>query len=87
MLFRSDSDIVSCEKEKRYKKPDHKRLQGAGYDVVFTFTGLKTGETIVTVQKRSPIKETLNEDRQYKLKVDNDLNVKIEAVNPASAVR
>ena len=41
----------------------------------------------MTVQKRSPIKETLNEDRQYKLKVDNDLNVKIEAVDPASAVR
>ena len=82
-----DSDIVSCRKEKRYNKPDHKRLKGAGYDVVFTFTGLKAGETVVTVQKRSPVKEALNEDRQYKLKVDNDLNVKIEAVNPASAVR
>ena len=82
-----DSDIVSCQKEKRYNKPDHKRLKGAGYDVVFTFTGLKAGETVVTVQKRSPVKEKLNEDRLYKLKVDNGLNVKIEALSPAPAAR
>ena len=82
-----DSDIVSCQKEKRYKNPDHKKVRGAGYDVVFTFTGLKAGETVVTVQKRSPVHERENEDRLYKLKVDNDLNVKIEAVNPEAAAR
>lgn len=38
-------------------------------------------------QREALLLETLNEDRQYKLKVDNDLNVKIEAVDPASAVR
>jgi len=78
-----DSDIVSHESKKEYNKPDHKRLRGAGYDVIFTFTGLKAGETVVTVKKRSPIHERENEDRKYKLKVDKDLNVTIEPIKPA----
>ena len=78
-----DSDIVSYKREKRYKKPDHKRLKGAGYDVIFTFTGLKAGETVLTVQKRSPIRETDSQDRKYKVKVDKDLNVTIGPLNPA----
>jgi hypothetical protein len=78
-----DSDIVSYESKKEYDKPDHKRMRGAGYDVIFTFTGLKAGETVVTVKKRSPIHERENEDRKYKLKVDKDLNVTIEPIKPA----
>ena len=77
-----DSDIVSYESKKEYDKPDHKRMRGAGYDVIFTFTGLKTGETVVTVKKRSPIHERENEDRKYRLKVDKDLNVTIEPIKP-----
>ena len=77
-----DSDIVSYEQKKEYNNPDHKRLKGAGYDVIFTFTGLKAGETVVTVKKRSPIHERENVDRKYKLKVDKDLNVTIEPVKP-----
>ena len=75
-----NSDIVSYKSERHYNKPDHKRLKGAGYDVIFTFTGLKTGETALTVQKRSPIRETDSQDRKYKVTVDNDLNVTIEPV-------
>jgi len=77
-----DSDIVSYESKKEYDKPDHKRMRGAGYDVIFTFTGLKTGETVVTVKKQSPIHERENEDRKYRLKVDKDLNVTIEPIKP-----
>ena len=75
-----DSDIVSYKSERKYNKPDHKRLKGAGSDVIFTFTGLKAGETVLTVQKRSPIRETDRQDRQYRVKVDKDLNVTIEPV-------
>ena len=76
-----DSDIVTYKSERKYDKPDHKRLKGAGYDVIFTFTGLKPGETVLTVQKRSPIRETDWQDRQYKVTVDKDLNVTIKPVN------
>ena len=75
-----DSDIVTYKSERKYDKPDHKRLKGAGYYVIFTFTGLKPGETVLTVQKRSPIRETDRQDRQYKVTVDKDLNVTIKPV-------
>ena len=72
-----DSDIVTYKSKKEYKTPG---TRGAGYDVVFSFTGLKPGETVLTVQKRSPIRETDWQDRQYKVTVDKDLNVTIKPV-------
>ena len=45
----ADPAILSCAKEREYSKPDHAELDGAGYDVIFTFTGLKPGTTTVTV--------------------------------------
>ena len=43
------SDIVSIEQEKEYAKPNHEELDGAGFTVTFTFTGIKPGETVLTI--------------------------------------
>ena len=69
------SDIVSFKEKKKYSKPNHKRLNGAGYDIIFTFTGLKAGETTMIIEQRSPI--ATNADRLYTVKVDDRLHVEI----------
>ena len=71
-------DIVSYEQQREYSSPDHEDLDGASYDVTFTFAGLKPGETTMTVQQRSPIAG--NMDHIYSVKVDPNLNVTIEAL-------
>ena len=68
-----DPALVSWEERHAYAKPDHELMTGAGYTVSFTFTGLKPGETRLTVQERSPIAENL--DHYYTLTVDAALNV------------
>lgn len=71
-----DTDIVSYTSSKEYSKPNHEELDGAGYTVSFTFTGLKPGEATMTIEERSPIADNL--DHIYAVKVDQDLNVSIE---------
>ncbi len=68
-----DPTLAAFEAERRYGKPDHALLEGAGYDVIFTFTGLKPGETGMTVAVRSPAGE--NRDIVYTVKVDESLRV------------
>ena len=45
----ADPDVVACEETIEYDKPNHAQLNGAGYDVTFTLTGLKPGQTTATV--------------------------------------
>lgn len=71
-----DPSVVSCAKERRYSKADHKELDGAGYDVVFTLTGLRQGKTTLTVSARSPIAD--NFDNIYTVTVADDLSVSVE---------
>lgn len=71
-----DSDIVSFEQTVIYSKPNHEELDGAGFTVSFAFTGLKPGEATMTIEERSPITDNL--DHIYAVKVDQDLNVRIE---------
>lgn len=71
-----DSDIVSYERTTKYKKSDHGQLDGAGYTVTYTFTGITPGETGMTVEERSPICGDM--DHRYSVKVDCDLTVTIE---------
>lgn len=68
-----DPSIVSYSSERKYSKSNHEELDGAGYTVIFTFTGLKQGETKMTVQERSPIAD--NSDTVYNVTVANDLTV------------
>ncbi len=68
-----DKDLVSVTKSVRYDKKDHAQLDGAGYDVIFTFTGQRPGRTAMTLQERSPIAG--NFDHLYDIVVGEDLAV------------
>ena len=68
-----DPSLVSVDSEHRYNKPDHALLDGAAYDVIYTFTGLKPGETSMTILVRSPIGD--NYDLEYTVSVDEALDV------------
>ncbi len=69
----SDPEILACESARHYSKWNHKKLHGAGYTVTLTLTGLKPGETRLTVEVRSPVGE--NYDAIYPVTVDADLKV------------
>ena len=51
-------------------------MTGAGYSVIFTFSGVHEGESEMVIEERSPIADNL--DHHYKVYVDPDLNVTIE---------
>ena len=70
------SDNVTCTSVKEYSKPNHGDLDGAGFTITFTFSGVKPGETDMTIEERSPVGENL--DHRYIVTVDSDLNVSIK---------
>ena len=72
-IFIEDEDIVSVGSERRYRDKNHEELDGAGYDVVFTFRGLKPGTTYAQITARSPIGD--NWDARYEITVGADLTV------------
>ena len=72
----ADETVVSCEQTREYRDKDHKRLKGAGYEVIFAFTGRKPGTTTAFITARSPIAE--NWDEQYIITVDEALHVTAE---------
>ena len=74
----TDPSIVSYTGVRSYGKDDHEMMTGAGYSVIYTFTGERPGETTLTVSARSPIAE--NFDAVYSVTVDADLNVTLEAL-------
>ena len=75
----ADEGIVSYDSRSKYRHPDHEKMNGSGYDVTITFTGIKPGETNVIIEERSPIADNL--DHRYRLIVDEDLKVKIEEIS------
>ena len=74
-----DESIVSYTAVREYAKADHDMMTGAGYDMVYTFTGLKPGKTDMLIEARSPIAD--NYDINYRITVNEDLSVKIEEVS------
>ncbi len=69
----SDPTVVSFTQRTAYASADHGEMDGAGFSVIFTFTGLKPGETQAEITSRSPITE--GEIYIYSLTVDERLNV------------
>lgn len=59
----------------RVDDPDSQGMPGAGYRLIYSFTGLKPGSTTLTVSARSPIASL--PDSTYTLFVDDHLNVRI----------
>lgn len=74
-----DPSIVYFETERVYSDPDHEELDGAGYELVCTFTGLQPGTTYVTVKTSSPYDEP---DAHYTVTVDGDLYVTVTEQQP-----
>ena len=71
-----DPSIVSYTSLHDYGKKNHELIEGAGYNVIFTFKGLKAGTAEMTVLSRSPIME--DEDYKYLIEVNDDLKVFIQ---------
>ena len=71
-----DPEILSCSGEIRYRDQNHEEIDGAGYDVVFTFSGKAPGSARVHVLSLSPI--VGNEKFVYDAAVDENLNVTLE---------
>lgn len=70
-----DPSLISYTEKHSYSNKDHTEQDGSSYDVVFSFTGLKAGETMMKVNANSPI--IGDEEYSYKVTVDRELNVTI----------
>ena len=73
-----DPDVLAAEQTRKYGNPRHAEMDGSPFDVVFRFTGLKPGETTLTISARSPIAD--NFDALYTAKVDASLSVSLEEI-------
>ena len=78
-----DPEIVTWSCRREYDDSDHGSKTGAPYRDIYTLTGLKPGETVMTVSGRSPIAE--NYDARYAVVVDEALNVTLRQEREISA--
>lgn len=72
----ADEGIVGVDSYTRYAREDHDQLDGAAFDAVFDFYGIRAGETTLTIEERSPL--IGNYDRVYRVTVDDALQVTLE---------
>jgi len=76
-----DPSIVRVET--RYEYEEHaEEIDGASFDYIVSFTGLKPGGTTATIYGTSPIAE--NENSVYTVSVDEELNVTLAPVRALS---
>lgn len=73
-----DPSLAEIQKVRDYGDTDPELVDGATFNVVFTFTGLVPGQTGLRIEERSPIAG--NYDHAYLLTVGEDLTVSIEAL-------
>ena len=71
-----DPEIVTYERLTKYYNSDHEMMDGAGYDVIFVFTGVKPGTTTMIISARSSIGD--NYDIEYTVAVNEELEIFIE---------
>ena len=76
LRFTGPEDVISYSRSKEYGNPDHDKMDGSPFDVIFTFVGLKPGKTSFVIEERSPI--TTNRDITYSVTVDEELKVTVE---------
>lgn len=74
----ADPEIADYSRKRVYDNPNHEELDGAGYKMIFTFTGKKEGETTAKVTAFSPIAD--NFEMTYKVAVDSDLKVTLTLI-------
>lgn len=78
-----DSFVISVTSRRDYGARDELD-DGSPYQEIFTFTGLRPGQTTVSIYGRSPIVE--NDDYIYTALVDDTLNVTLESCRRLSTL-
>ena len=74
-----DLDIVSVKRSTTGGNEDPDEvIDGGTYEVRFTFTGVKAGETNVTIYGVSPMDDDYNTKNVYKVDVRDDLTINVE---------
>ena len=73
-----DPEILMYTQEINYLDANHEDLDGAAYEVIFIFGGMRPGNTHVTVTGESPLAPA--ERYVYEATVDENLNVSMEQV-------
>ena len=71
-----DPQIVSYTCRTEYDDPDQEPMPGAGYQIIYTITGIQPGITKMTVSMSSPLME--NREDIYTVTVDENLNVTLD---------
>ena len=71
-----DDSIAEIGKEKKYDKPDHDEIDGAGYKVIYTITGKKPGKTRLTIS--CTMRGDKEDDMVYVVTVDKNNKVTVE---------
>ncbi len=81
-----DSSIVKIEYGKKYRDPDHDRMNGAGFTYTYIFTGIKPGTTKMTVEETLQEGNCLEDRKYYIVTVYDDLTIDIvvdeDAIDP-----
>ena len=74
-----DESVVSVEQRSDFGDKRYDTIDGASYEVILTFTGLRPGETTAAVSARSPIAD--NYEIVYRVTVDEGKNVTLEQID------
>jgi len=77
-----DESIVSVSSNRKYHDADHEELDGASYDMIFTFCGLQEGKTKVEIIGESALTEENGVLEQYVLIVNEKLNIRKSQILP-----
>ena len=75
----ADPELVTVDAARDYGSSAREEVDGAAYQMVFTFTGRKPGKTTMTLSARSPIAD--NYDAEYEVTVGEDLSVSLFRVS------
>ena len=73
----TDPSIASYTVEREYSDPDHDEIDGAAYEVIFTFRGEKPGSTTLYVRSFGPLEE--EQTYSYDVTVNDDLQIAVES--------
>ena len=79
LRFTGPEDIVSYTRQKDYGHKSSELVEGAAYNVFFTFTGIRPGKTSFVIEERSPIAG--NRDMTYSATVGDDLSLTIDLLS------
>ena len=69
--------LVYIEKKIEYNNPDHDKMEGCSYEVIFIIRGLEPGQTKLTITSHSPIDGTETKE-EHTVTVNEYMKVKLD---------